>query len=86
MDNDNSVFGFESDDYRWIVIIVKDNKINGGIFTDIKQIGRHIGVSDTTIRRRLNEMNGTGRIKVNGFTIQKMPYFKSKRGPNNGNE
>jgi hypothetical protein len=31
-------------------------------------------------------MNGIGRIKVNGFTIQEMPYFKSKRGPNNGKE
>ncbi len=86
MVEESNVFGFESDDWRWIVIIVKDNKIVGGIFTDLKQIGRHIGVSDTTIRRRLKEMNGTGRIKINGYTIQEMPYFKSKRGPNNDNQ
>lgn len=80
------VFDFESDEYRWMVIIVNDNKINGAIFTDLRQIGRHIGVSESTIRRRLKEMNGTGRIKINGFTIQEMPYYKSKRGTKNETE
>lgn len=86
MDGKDKVFGFESDSYRWLVIIVIDNKIDGGIFTDLKQIGRHIGTSESTLRRRLQDMNGTNRIKINGFTIQKMPYYKSKRGFNNDNQ
>jgi hypothetical protein len=80
MVEDNNVFEFESDDYKWLVIIVKDNKIDGGIFTDLKQISRHIGISDSTLRRRMNEANGENRVKINGFTIVKMPYYKSKRG------
>lgn len=83
MVEEDKAFGFESDEYRWMVIIVNDNKIDGGIFTDLRQIGRHIGASESTIRRRLKEMNGTGRIKINGFTIQEMPYYKSKRGTKN---
>jgi len=86
MVEEDNVLGFDSDDWRWLVIIIKDNKINGGIFTDIKGMSKKIGVSDKTIRRRLKEMNGTGRIKINGYTIQEMPYFKSKRGPNNDNQ
>jgi hypothetical protein len=80
MDEQNNVLGFESDDYRWLVIIVKDNRIRGGVFTDLKELGNKVGVSDKTIRRRLKEMNGEQRVKINGFTIVKMPYFKSKRG------
>jgi hypothetical protein len=72
----------KTSDTRWIAIKIEDNKIIGGIFTDIKEIGRRIGTSDATIRRRLKNMNGTGRIRINGYTIQEMPYFKSKRGPN----
>jgi len=86
MVDEKDLLGFISDDYKWLVIIIKDNKIYGGIFTDLKQIGKQIGVSDMTIRRRLKEMNGTRRIKINGYTIQEMPYFKSKRGPTNDNQ
>lgn len=83
MVDESEVFNFESDDYRWLVIKVINNMITAGVFTDIKQIGRHIGTSDATIRRRLEQMNGTGRIKINGFIIQEVPYYKSKRGPSN---
>lgn len=86
MGDKSDVFNFDSDDYRWLVIKVMNNKIKAGVFTDLKQIGRHIGTSDATIRRRLRDMNGTGRIKVNGFTIQEVPYYKSKRGPKNETE
>lgn len=86
MVEDNDVLGFKSGDYRWIVIKVKDNIIEGGVFIDKKDIGKRIGVSYSTLKRRLKEMNGLGRIKINGYTIQEMPYFKSKRGPNNDNE
>lgn len=83
MVEENNVLGFESDDYRWLVIIVKDNKIKGGIFTDIKEVSKRVGLSDTTLRKRMKEANGIGRIKVNGFTITRFPYHKSKRGFNN---
>lgn len=76
-------FDFESDNYKWLVITVEDNIIKGGIFTDLVQIGRHIGTSESTIKRRLSEMNGTRRIKINGYTITRLPYYKSKRGYNN---
>lgn len=82
----NNVQISESYDYRWLVIIVKNNILGGGIYTDIKEVGRKVGLSDTTIRKRMKEANGLGRIKVNGYTITKFPYYKSKRGFNNDNQ
>jgi len=76
----------EPSGYKWVILKIEDNIIKGAVFTDIKGMSKKVGVSDKTIRRRLKEMNGTGRIKINGFTIQEMPYFKSKRGPNNETE
>jgi benzoyl-CoA reductase/2-hydroxyglutaryl-CoA dehydratase subunit BcrC/BadD/HgdB len=66
--------------YKWVTLKVENNIIDGAVYTDFKEMNRHLGTSDSTIKRKLKASNGLGRIKVNGYTIVKMPYYKSKRG------
>lgn len=74
-------FEIVPDSFKWLVMYINHETIKRGIFSDLKQVGDIVGVCDATLRSRFKEDN-KDKIDINGYSIFKIPYFKSKRGRN----
>lgn len=63
--------------YKWVVIYEGSGDFKGGIFADSMQVAKFVGVSDSTIRRKIknNEF-----FYIDKYRIMKLEYFKSNRG------
>jgi len=79
MDENRNSFTDEPDGFKWVVSYTGDLNREGIIFTDMKQVSDYVGISESTFTRKLKESERNW-FSINGTTITRMPYFKSKRG------
>jgi DNA-binding Lrp family transcriptional regulator len=66
----------KSDGHKWVLL--SDDKAKGYIITDVSMIAEFIGVSPSTIRRRIRSEGEDFILK--GYRIMSLPYYKSRRG------
>jgi hypothetical protein len=78
MDKVNDIFNIKPDGFKWLIMAINHETIKRGIFSDLKQVGDIVGVHEATIRNKFKINNE--QIDINGFSIMKIPYFKSQRG------
>jgi hypothetical protein len=83
MESDNKILIRKPDGYKWLVMCINKEKIERVIYSDLTDVCEIIGISKSTIQRRLKVSNS---IEENGFQIIKIPYFKSNRGSNIDNK
>ena len=78
IENKNKTIIGKPDGYKWLLVWINQEKIERAIFSDLTEICNIIGVSKSTLQRRLREDNYI--VKIKGYQIFKVIYFKSSRG------
>lgn len=78
IENINKTLNDKPDGYKWLLVWISEEKIKREVYSDLTDICNIIGVSKSTLQRRLKEDNY--KVKLKGYQIYKVPYFKSNRG------
>jgi hypothetical protein len=78
MESDNKIKVDSPDGYKWLVMWMNGEVIERAIYSDLQEICNMIGISKSTLQRRLRE--NKNKIQARGVKIIRTPYFKSNRG------
>ena len=73
----NKILIREPEGFKWLVMCIINEKIERAVYSDLTDACELIGTSKSTMQRRLRVND---QVKINGYQVIKIPYFKSNRG------